>query len=448
MEKLRSFVRPLRLVRISWPDLAITAGPITVLIVVALCIAVVFVKPAPPRALTITTGGEGSAFRDTAEEYRKILARDGVRLEILPSNGAQENLERLDTPSFQVDVGFVQSGLADERETEGLVSLGSIYYEPIWVFYRGAKPLDQLSQLRGMRVAVGHEGSGTRVLALRLLNANGIETNAPTLRAIGNEAAVQALRNGSVDAAFLVGDPSTPAVRELLGAAGISLMSFSQADAYVRRFPYLYKLVLPKGTLDLRHNLPPQDIYLLGPTAELIAREGLHPALSDLLIEAAQEVHGGPDLFSHAGEFPAPREHDFVLSDDAQRFYKSGRRFLHRYLPFWLANLVDRALVLLVPLVAVVIPGLRLAPALYRWRVRSRLYRWYAALITVERDMLSSPAPEEVAEILKRIDAIEAAVNSAKMPVSFADQVYVLRQHIIFVRDRLTVASAPQPVLS
>jgi hypothetical protein len=306
------------------------------------------------------------------------------------------------------------------------------------VFYSGNKPLDQLSQLRGLRVAVGHEGSGTRVLALRLLEANGIERNAPTLRAIGNQAAAQALRNGQLDAAFVIGDPAAPVVKELLAAPGISLMSFSQADAYVRRFPYLYKLVLPKGALDLRNNLPPQDVFLIGPTAELIARDNLHPALSDLLIEAAQEVHGGADLFSRAGEFPAPREHDFALSQDAQRFYKSGRRFLHRYLPFWLANLVDRALVLLVPIVAVAIPGLRLAPALYRWRVRSRLYRWYAALIALERDALRSPTPERGHELLGQIDAIESAVNGARMPVSFADQVYVLRQHITFVRDRLS----------
>ena len=439
MRKLFSRVRSLDVVRISWPDFAVTVGPLLLLIVLGVGIAIAFVKPAVPHALTITAGAKGSAFYQTAEEYREILARNGVKLEILTSHGGEENLNRLDTPAFHVDVGFVQSGLADEKETENLVSLGSMYYEPIWVFYRGAKPVDQLTQLRGTRIAVGAAGGGTRVLALRLLKANGIDANSAKLLEIGNEDAVQALRDGKVDVAFLLGNSSVPIVRELLQTPGLSIVSFSQADAYTRIFPYLYELVLPKGALDLSKDLPSHDINLLGATAELIARDDLHSALSDLLIEAAKEVHGGPGLFRHTGEFPDPREHDFAISDDAQRYYKSGQRFLHRHLPFWLANVVDRVLVLLVPIVALVIPGLRLAPAFYRWRIRSRLYRWYGSLMAVERDMLGEPTDEQRKELLKRIDVIETGVNNTKMPVFIADQVYGLRAHIGFVRDRLTV---------
>jgi TRAP-type uncharacterized transport system substrate-binding protein len=441
VRKLLSRARPFAVVRISWPDFIVTVGPLLLVIVLGLGIAIAFVKPAVPHILSITAGARGSAFYQTAEEYRDILARDGVKLEILPSHGAEENLNRLRTPTFHVDVGFVQSGLADELETEGLVSLGSTYYEPIWVFYRGAKPVEGLRQLRGRRIAIGAEGGGTKVLALRLLKANGIDANSAVLREIGNEDAVQALRAGTVDAAFLLGNSSAPIVRELLQTPRISIVNFSQADAYTRIFPYLYKLVLPKGTLDLSKNLPAQDITLIGATAELIAREDLHSALSDLLIEAAKEVHGGPGLFRHRGEFPDPREHDFAISDDAQRYYKSGQRFLHRHLPFWLANIIDRALVLLVPIVALVIPGLRLAPAFYRWRVRSRLYRWYGALMAVEADMLGEPTAQQREELLKRIDVIEVTVNKSKMPVFIADQVYGLRAHIGFVRDRLTAAS-------
>ena len=438
MRKLLSRARSVAVVRIAWPDFVITVGPLLLLIVLGFGIAFAFVKPAVPHVLTITAGAPGSAFYKTAEEYRDILARDDVKLEILPSIGAEENLNRLRTPTFHVDVGFVQSGLADEMEIEDLVSLGSIYYEPIWVFYRGAKPVDQLRQLRGLRIAIGAEGGGTGVLAQRLLKANGIDANSATLLSIGNEDAVQALRRGTVDVAFLLGNSSTPIVRELLQTPRISLFNFSQADAYTRIFPYLYKLVLPKGALDLSKDLPPQDITLVGATAELIAREDLNSALSDLLIEAAQEVHGGPGLFRHTGEFPDPREHDFAISDDAQRYYKSGQRFLHRHLPFWVANIADRVLVMLVPIVALVIPGLRLAPAFYRWRIRSRLYRWYGALMAVEGDMLGEPTAQQREELLKRIDVIEATVNESKMPIFIADQVYGLRAHIGFVRDRLT----------
>jgi hypothetical protein len=216
------------------------------------------------------------------------------------------------------------------------------------------------------------------------------------------------------------------------------LVNFDQADAYVRRFAYLSKLTLPKGAIDLGKDVPRRDISLIGPTAELIARDDLHPVLSDLLIEAARQVHGGPGLFRRAGEFPAPIEHEFPISDDAERYYKSGKGFLYRHLPFWLASLTDRMLVLVVPVAALMIPGLRIVPALYRWRVRSRIYRWYGALIALERDILGDPTPDQKQELLDRLDSIERGVNQVKIPLPFADQMYGLRQHIGFVRDRLS----------
>lgn len=440
MRQLRSLAKPLKIGQISWTDAAFTVGPVLLVILLGFWAAVHFVKPAPPRHLTMTSGPEGSAFRGVAEEYKEILARDGVTLKILPSRGGHENLERLGNLAVDVDVGLVQSGLAAEKETEGLVSLGSIYYEPLWVFYRGQGPRTALSELSGLRLAIGAVGGGTRVFARRLLKANGVDASNATLLEVGNEDAVAALRAGQVDAAFLLGNSTTPVVRELLASPGIGLMSFLQADAYTRRFPYLYKLILPRGALDLGRDRPGADVVLVGPTAELVAREDLHPALSDLLIEAAQEVHGGPGMFRKAGEFPAPREHDFALSEDAERFYKSGRRLLHKHLPFWLANLLDRALVLLVPLVALVLPAFRLAPALYRWRLRTRLYRWYGELMTAERETFAGPSADERADILRRLDLIEESVNAATLPLSLADQVYVLRQHIGFVRDRLGAA--------
>jgi hypothetical protein len=228
-------------------------------------------------------------------------------------------------------------------------------------------------------------------------------------------------------------------MRKLVRTRGIRLFNFTQGDAYARRFRYLTRLELPMGTLDLGKNSPAQNLHLVAPTVELVARDNLHPAISDLLIEAAREVHGTATLLQHAGQFPAPLEHEFPISDDAARYYESGKRFLYRNLPFWLASLADRAFVVLVPIIVLLLPGLRLVPTLYRWRVKARIYRWYGVLIGLERDALMNSTPERREEMLKRLDDIEKAVNNMKMPVAFADQFYVLREHIRFVRDRLSI---------
>ena len=430
---------PRRIQRISWRDLAASLGPVLLVSVVAIWIAVHFVRPAPPDSIIITSGSEGSIDRTTAERYRTILVRNGIKLEILPSQGSLENLKRLADPKFNVDVGFVQGGLSNLVDASSLVSLGSVFYEAVVIFYRAAAPIDRLSELKGRRVAIGPEGSGTRFLALALLKANGIEPKRPTrLLELGGQDAAQALLKHEIDAAFLMGDSASPAtIRTLLHTRGIRLFNFTQADAYVRRFRYLSKLDLPPGSLDLGSNMPPRTLALLAPTVELIARPDLHPALSDLLIEAAREVHGRATLIQRAGEFPAPLEHEYRISDDAARYYKSGKSFVYRHLPFWLASLVDRAAVVLVPIIVVLIPGLRLVPTIYGWRIKTRIYRRYGELMALERAALAQPSPEERTELLKRLDEIERTVITAKMPGSVADQLYVLRQHITWVRERL-----------
>jgi TRAP-type uncharacterized transport system substrate-binding protein len=433
-----------RFFTISWRDLAVAVGPIVLLTVLVTWAAYHFVRPAPPDTITITTGAEGSMFRTTAERYRAILARNGVRLQILPSEGSLQNLQRLNDSSFKVDLGFVQGGLADSMQVEKLVSLGSVFHEPLAVFYRSAAPVRLLSAFGGKRVAIGPEGSGGRALALVLLKANGIEPGGATklLNQAGSEAAA-ALINRTLDAAFLTGDSASPPImRQLLSTPGVRLFNFVQADAYARRFPYLDKLELPMGSFDLGRNNPREISYLIGPTVELVAREGLHPALSDLLIEAAREVHGGAGLLRRAGEFPAPLEHEFRISDDASRYYKSGKGFLYRNLPFWLATLTDRLLVIIVPILVLLIPGLRLMPWLYTWRVRSRIYRWYGDLIALERSARAGAAPQERDKMLKRLDDVEIAVNKMKMPLAFANEFYVLREHIGFVRARLAGGAA------
>jgi hypothetical protein len=398
-----------------------------------------FFHSAPPRTIIITSGPEGSIFRRNAEKYGKILARNGVKLNILPSQGSLANINRLADPAFKVDIGFVQGGVSGVLDIDKLTSLGSVSYEPLFVFYRSARPLDLLSQLSGKRLAIGPEGSGTRSLALVLLAANGIEPGGATVLVdLDAEDAEKALLENSVDAVFLMGDAASPQImRKLLKTPGIHLFNFMQADGYTRRIGYLNKLELPKGSIDFGKDIPAHDVSLIGPTVELIARANLHPALSDLLLEAAQEVHGKSGLFKRRGEFPAPLEHEFQMSADASRYYKSGKSFLYRYLPFRLASLMNRIVVVAVPMVVVLLPGLRLIPALYRWRIKLRIYRWYRALLMLERDLITRLTSEERKELLLRLDHIEEEVNKMKVPASFADQFYVLRGHIDFVRDRL-----------
>lgn len=404
-----------------------------------------FMKSAPPDSITITSGPVGSSFHTNAEKYRLILARNRVKMIVLPSRGSLENLQRLDNPSNRVNVGFVQGGVTNGINLTKLVSLGSVSYQPLLVFYRGTTTVEVLSGLASQRLAIGPVGSGTRSLALALLAANGIEPGgATTFVDLDSDAAAKALLDGAVDAVFLMGDSASSLVmRQLLRAPEIHLLSFSQADAYVRRIRSLNKLELPKGSIDFGKNLPAQDVHLIGPTVELVARDDLHPALSDLLLEAAREVHGNATLLQRRGEFPAPLEHDFRISDDALRYYKSGKSFFYRHLPFWMASLASRVLVVFVPMVVVLIPALRLIPTIYRWRVRLRLYRWYRALLKLEREVFLR-APEDRAEMLHRLEEIEEAVNKLKVPASFADQFYGLRTHIDFVRHRLLGGSLPQ----
>jgi TRAP-type uncharacterized transport system substrate-binding protein len=394
---------------------------------------------APPNTLTITSGPEGSTFRRTAERYTKILQRNGVTLKILPSEGSVDNIKRLANPSSKVDVGFVQSGVTKGVKIDKLVSLGSISYQPLLIFYRSTSRIELLSQLIGKRVAVGEVGSGTHTLSLALLAANGIDPGGPTkLLEMDSDKAAEAILSGAVDVVFLMGDSvSITLIRQLLHTPRIKLYNFIQADAYTRRITYLNKITLPRGSIDFGKDTPPQDVSLVAPTVELIARENLHPGLSDLLLEAAQEVHSGAGLLKRKGEFPAPIEQEIRISAEAIRFYKSGKSFLYRYLPFQFASLVNRTVVVLVPMIVLLLPALRLIPVLYRWRFRSRISRWYRALLMIEQDRVAPLASDQRDALMERLDDIEAAVNRMKVPASFADQFYDLRGHIIFVRNKL-----------
>jgi TRAP-type uncharacterized transport system substrate-binding protein len=398
-----------------------------------------FFRLAPPHTITITAGSPDSSFYANAEKYRKILGSNGVELRILSSEGSFENLSRLGDPKFKVDIGFVQGGITNDDGKVKLVSLGSLAYQPLLVFYRSESNMTLLSELSGKGLAIGPPGSGTRSLALTLLNLNGIETNGPTkLLDLDAEKAAKALLAGEADAIFLMGDSASSALmRQLLRNPEIRMYDFTQADGYTRRVSYLNKLELPKGSLDFGKNLPSHDIYLIGPTVELLARHKLHPALCDLLIEAAQEVHGGAGLLRRKGEFPAPLEHSVPLSAEALRYYKSGKSFLYRSLPFWLASVVNRILVVFVPLAVLLIPAVKFVPALFQLKTRLLFYSRYRALLALERDLRGELSAERRKELMARLDNIERSVNTMNVPTSFAGQFYGLRGHIDFVRERL-----------
>jgi hypothetical protein len=401
-----------------------------------------FFHSAPPDTLTITSGPPGSIFQTNAEKYRDILRNNGVELKILPSEGSRENLERLVTPSFAVDIGFVQGGVGDGLDVGRVVSLGSISPEPLLVFYKAPEPVDMLAPFRGKRLAIGPTGSGTRALTLALLSSSGITSGgSTTLVDLSADDAAKNLTEGKVDAIFLMADfASVETMRSLMLTPGVRLLDFVQADAYTRRFVYLDKRILPEGAMDFEKNVPGHDVRLIGPMVELLARPNLHPALSDLLIETASEVHGKAGILKRQGEFPTPLEHEFRLSADAKRFYKSGKGFLYRYLPFWMASLFSRIIVVFVPTIVVLVPVLRVTPALYRLRTRIRINRWYGMLLVLERDVMQGGQAASRNELLKRLDRIEEGVNRMRVPASFGDQFYVLRQHIGFVRGRIATS--------
>ncbi len=445
--KLSSLIRP-KGSNISWWALLQTVGPPVVVCVAIVWAGLHFVHSAPPRTLTISSGPKGSNFETIAQRYSKLLAREGIRLNILPSKGSLENLDRLADPKSHVDIALVQAGLTADTNTDDLESLGGMFYQPLLIFYRSPKPLQRLSDLAGQRIAIGPDGSGTRFLALALLKANGIEPGgSTTLSSLEGEAARAALLRKGVDAIFLTGDSASgTTIREMLHADGVRLFDFQQANAYVRRFSYLSKLTVPAGAFDLGENLPPTDIYLLAPTVELVAHSNLHPALCDLLIEAAAQVHGHASVLQNAGQFPSAIAHTYPLSSEAARYYKSGdRSFIYRYLPFWLASVLSRLLVVIVPLFVVIVPSLRYVPLLYRWRIDSRIHRRYGELMELERQTLGTLSDERRAALLEQLEVIEKSVISRRMPGSHAEQVYILREHIDFVRNKLlgNVAVAP-----
>ncbi len=411
-------------------------GPAVLITLLGFLLAYQFVDPAPPNQLVISTGEEDGAYYLFGQRYQEIFSRERIQLEVRQSAGSVENIRRLE--AGEADAAFIQGGTGGLARSGKLRSLGSLFFEPIWLFHRRDIPLSRISQLQGKRIAVGREGSGTRALALQLLADNAIDGDTSELQALGGQAAADALIRNNADAAFFVASPRSPLIRALLEHEDISLMSFERADAYTRIHRYLSRVVLPEGVINFRRNLPAEQVVLLATSANLVVPEDLHPALIDLLLQAAKEVHGDGGWFERSGQFPNAAHLDFPLGKEARRFYDYGPPLLQRYLPFWAATLVDRLKVMLLPLIALLLPLFKIMPPIYRWRMRSRIYRWYRELLEIDRQFyLDSPDSDDSNRLLAELDKIERGISEIHVPLSFAEELYDLRLHVTLVRERL-----------
>ncbi len=385
----------------------------------------------------IATGQQDGAYYLFAQRYRELLAAEGIELKIRQTAGSIENIRLLEDESSDVNLAFVQGGVGAQAASDRIVSLASLYFEPLWVFYRGDQVINRLTGFAQKRLSVGAEGSGTRAVALTLLGDNQFDLTSGDLLSLGNRAAAESLLAGSIDAAFFVASPRSSLIQTLLREEDIHLVSFARATAYTHRHHDLSRITLPEGVIDLQANIPPQDTALLAASANLVATEDFHPALLSLLLQIATRVHGGGNLFEKPGEFPNARNLDFPLDDDAARYFKHGPPFLQRYLSFWTANLIDRLKVMLVPLVTLLIPVSKIMPPAYRWRVRKKIYRWYRELQALDIDRPERESDEKLQDLRARLEAIEEEVRKVHVPLSYVDELYNLRLHIGLVRSKL-----------
>lgn len=460
---------PFRNSLLSIRDLLVTVAPFALLAAALLYLAYRWLDPTPPRRVVLATGPEQGAYAEFGRRYVQELARDGIVVELRTTAGAAENLQLMHDPARGVDIAFMQGGAGDallridEQDDAPLVSLGSLFYEPVWIFYRedaarrvqaarrpagraggrgaqDAEPaLNALTDLRGLRVNLGAEGSGAANLVRKLLHANRIEPESLTLGHLAPTPAVVALLAGEIDALVFVSAPESPLVRMLLQTPGVRLFDFAQAQAYARRFAFLSAVDLPRGVVDLEHDQPPQRVDLVAATSTLVARPDFHPALVQLFVQAARRIHGDSSWFGPAGQFPNAQAAEYPLAKEADRLYRSGTPLLQRYLPFWLANLIDRMWVALVSIIAVLIPLSRIVPPMYAFRIRSRVFRWYRRLREVEAAAERPDAQPQA--LLRDLDALDARVERVRVPLSYADELYALRLHIDLVRTRLRSAA-------
>lgn len=440
--------RNLRNLLLSIRDLLVSAGPLAILGVALVIGAYWWLKPTPPKTVTLATGPGQSAYEEFGKRYQQALKADGIEVILQESEGSSANLQLL--REGKVDVAFVQGGSGELTPDDSgeLVSLGSLFVEPIWLFYRAesakkltrSERLDGLHQLRGMRVNVGSPGSGLPKLMERLLDANHINLKDLTFSELSQTPATVAFLNGDLDAIVFASAPESLMVQMLLQTPGVQLLSFSQNEAYSRRFPFLTPVTLPRGVVDLAKNIPPRDVRLVASTTSLLAREETHPALLTLFAQNSQSIHGNAGWFNRAREFPSTLHAELPIAKEAERAINEPTPALQRYMPFWIANLIERMWLVLGLLIAVMLPLSRIVPPLYQFRVRSRVFRWYGKLREIEDEMESGHFNAK--DLQEQLDKLETQVEKISVPLSYAEELYALRNHIQLVRKRVTYRSS------
>ncbi|WP_029413695.1 TAXI family TRAP transporter solute-binding subunit [Acidovorax radicis] len=428
---------------LSLRDLIVSAGPLAFLAVGLLVLAYWWLNPNPPKTVTLATGPAQSAYEEFGKRYQKALAVDGIEVRLLPSDGSSHNLQLL--REGKADVAFVQGGTAELQpdDADQLVSLGSLFVEPVWLFYRtdsaerayNTPRIDSLRQVRGWRVNVGSDGSGVPKLMERLLDANKVSPGSVQMFRLEQTPATVDFLAGKLDALVFASAPESLMVQMLLQTPGVQLLDFAQHEAYARRFPFLTPVTLPRGVVDLAANVPTRDVRLVASTTSLLARDATHPALLTLFAQNAQKLHGGSGWFNRAREFPNSRNSELPMAKEGDRAMNEPVPMLQRYLPFWMANLIERMWLVLGILLAIMLPLSRVVPPLYQFRVRSRVFRWYGRLREIENDMEAGKA--DSAELLKALNALEAQAEKVSVPLSYADELYALRNHIHLVRKKL-----------
>jgi TRAP-type uncharacterized transport system substrate-binding protein len=420
-------------------------GSLTRWVAALLCVGILswlaleYLVPSPPSRITIATGPKGSSFDYFGRRYRARFARVGINLELRQTVGALENLQLLEDPKSGVDIGFTTGGISDASQAPDLLSTGLIYNVPFWIFHPSSASLDGLPQLKGKRIAVGPEGSGTRFTAERILSKANVNAKSATLVPLEGNAAIEALDDGKVDAVLIVGGSDAPAVRALLTNPRVRLMDFPTAEAFTRIFPDLVRLVLPKGAIEIDPPNPPNDVTLLGTTAKVLIRDDLHPAIVQLLARTMKEEHSGLGLFQHSGEFPASFDPEYPMAQVAVDYYKNGPSFLAKYLPFWMTIYAQRLIAFSVATIAIVFPAFSFAPRLYEWIVQSRLRALYRRLRVVENASQTHLTASQISALQDELADIDKATST--VPMRNSDLYFMLRYHLNQTRSRLAEAN-------
>lgn len=398
-----------------------------------LVVAYQFVAPAPPKKFTIATASKEGAYYGFAKEYRKYFAEQKIELEILETSGSVENIQLL--KEKQVQVAFVQGGVGSMEDAPDLRGLASLYLEPLFIFARAGLDITTITDLKGKRIGIGLKGSGTRKIVLQLLSDNGMEKQGMVeILPSGGQEGARELLEGEIDALFMVTNAGTPLVERLFHDPRVELVNLRRAKSYSVIHNRLSHIVLSEGVLDMASNIPSADINFIAPAATLVASDELHPALIDLLMQVAEKVHKDRSILGAEITFPSPEYLDFPLSAEADRFFEHGPPFLQRYLPFWAASLIDRLKFMLLPLVALILPLMKVLPPTYRWRIRSRIYRWYDELHELDVQTRKSGSNTAIAEALQKIKDMEEEVRLVEVPLSYAEELYNLRLHIDLLR--------------